>query len=214
MRTGYIGFLRRIHDEYECDKVVHIGDLVDWNTISFHEKLPGDLGSHTEFKKAMKQVQQLYAAFPKADWLIGNHDALPLRQAASRQIPEQCLRSPTDLWEIPGWTAHERFTHLEIDGVLYCHGDGGPSGMYAHANAIKANFQSTVMGHLHSNGGVHWHANEHSRVFGLAVGCGIDVHNPAFQYARNMRRKPILGCGVVLGGKRAYFEPWTLRSRA
>lgn len=214
MRRGYVSFLKSVADEYQPDRVVHIGDLVDWGTISYHEKLPNLHGSIGEFKKAKRQVQSLYEAFPEADWLLGNHDALAIRQAASAGMPEDVLREPTDLWEIPGWKCHPRFTHLEIDGVLYAHGDGGVGGMYAHANQAKQNFQSTVIGHFHGNAGIYWHANPANRIFGMAVGCGIDVSNPAFRYAANIRRKPILGCGVVINGKRPFFEPWLLKSRA
>jgi hypothetical protein len=34
-----------------------------------------------------------------------------------------------------------------------------------------------------------------------------------FEYGRKFAHKPLLGCGVVLNGKQAYFEPWLLRSR-
>ena len=213
MRRGYVAFLQGVADEYEPGRVDHIGDLVDWHTISYHEKSPNAIGSIGEYKKAKRQVSKLYDAFPVCDWLIGNHDALPLRQAASIGMPEDVLRDPTELWNVPGWTAHERFAHIEIDGVLYAHGDGGSGGMYGFANQARTNFKSTVIGHYHGNAGVVWHCNPDYRVFGMAVGCGIDVHNPAFNYAKNHRRKPILGCGVVIDGKRAFFEPWLLRSR-
>jgi len=36
-------------------------------------------------------------------------------------------------------------------------------------------FRSTVIGHFHRQAGVHWWANPEYRVFGLAVGCGIDA---------------------------------------
>ena len=49
--------------------------------------------------------------------------------------------------------------------------------------------------------------------FGLAVGCGIDVGRLQFAYGRRIVAKPILGCGVVLNGQRALFEPWLLKTR-
>ena len=77
----------------------------------------------------------------------------------------------------------------------------------------KDNFRSTVIGHFHAQAGVKWWANPEFRVFGLAVGCGIDASRMQFEYGRKITAKPILGCGVVLGGRQAYFEPWLLHSR-
>ncbi len=40
MHKGYVPFLKKIYKKYKCNKVVHIGDSVDWNAISFPEKDP------------------------------------------------------------------------------------------------------------------------------------------------------------------------------
>ena len=40
MRQGYVDFLKRVADRHAVTRVVHIGDLVDWASISFHEKNP------------------------------------------------------------------------------------------------------------------------------------------------------------------------------
>jgi hypothetical protein len=50
-------------------------------------------------------------------------------------------------------------------------------------------------------------------VFGLAVGCGIDMRRLQFLYSKPFPRKPILGCGVVIDGTRAFFEPMQLPSK-
>lgn len=45
-------------------------------------------------------------------------------------------------------------------------------------------------------------------IFGLSTGCGIDEAAYAFAYGGEMRRKPVLGCGVIVDeGKAAYFIP-------
>ena len=81
MRRGYVDFLKRVADTHGVNRVVHIGDLVDWASISYHEKSPGLSNATREFELARRQVASLARAFPKADWLIGNHDALTERQA-------------------------------------------------------------------------------------------------------------------------------------
>ncbi|MCA9267059.1 MAG: metallophosphoesterase [Planctomycetales bacterium] len=212
MRRGYVDFLERVADEYGINRVVHIGDLVDWASISYHERSPSLSNPTAEYKLALRQVATLARAFPKADWLIGNHDALTERQAISAGLPPRLLRDYAELWEVP-WSVHPRFAKLVIDGVIYRHGDAGRGGQDAALQQAKDNFRSTVIGHFHSQAGVKWSAKPEFRVFGLAVGCGIDASRLQFEYGRKMAARPILGCGVVLDGRRAYFEPWLLKSR-
>lgn len=212
MRRGYVGFLQRIADAYSIDRVVHIGDLVDLAAMSFHEKHVSLRNAVDEVRKARKQIAKLTAAFPKADWLIGNHDALTERQALTVGIPECMLRDYADIWQVP-WSVHPHFSKLIIDGVVYSHGDSGRGGKDAAFTQAKDNFRSTVIGHFHGQAGVKWWANPEFRVFGMSVGCGIDASRLQFEYGRRITAKPILGCGVVVDGRRAYFEPWLLKSR-
>lgn len=212
MRRGYVDFLKRVADIYAVNRVVHIGDLVDWASISYHEKSPGLSNATREFENARRQVASLSKAFPKADWLIGNHDALTERQAISAGLPPQILRDYADLWSVD-WTVHSRFSKLAIDGVIYSHGDSGRGGKDAAFTQAKDNFRSTVIGHFHGQAGVKWWANPEFRVFGMSVGCGIDASRLQFEYGRRITAKPILGCGVVINGRRAFFEPWLLKSR-
>lgn len=130
MRSGYVDFLQRVADSHSVTRVVHIGDLVDWASISFHEKSPGLSNATHEFDAARRQVATLHRAFPKADWLVGNHDALTERQAVAVGLPPRVLRDYADLWEV-GWTVHLRFAKVVIDGVIYAHGDSGRAGQDA-----------------------------------------------------------------------------------
>ncbi len=210
MLDGYIPFLKRVHKKYKCNKVVHIGDLVSWDSISYHEKMTGLKDAPGEYAAAYKQVQRLYKAFPKVSWLIGNHDALTHRQAMTAGIPEVALRSYTDLWDIPKWTAIERYGSVIIDGVMYQHGDRGKGGIMAALKNAKDESRSVVQGHLHAQAGVWYSANQRDRIFGLQVGCGVDHSLEAQAYGKKYNSKPIIGCGVVEGGKMATFVPMEL----
>lgn len=212
MRTGYVDFLKRIADQYGINRVVHIGDLVDWASISYHEKHPVLRNPTLEYARAKRQVAQLAKAFPKADWMIGNHDALTERQLVTAGLPPELMRSYSDMWEVD-WKVHARFSKLEIDGVIYCHGDAGRAGQDAASRQAQDNFRSTVIGHFHGQAGVKWFANQDTRVFGLSVGCGVDASALAMDYGKRFSRKPLLGCGVVIGGQQAYFEPWRLKCK-
>lgn len=100
MKTGYVRLLQRIADMYDINRVVHIGDLVDWASISYHEKSPSLRNASLEYSRAKRQVASLTKAFPKADWLIGNHDALTERQAVTAGLPPELLRDYADMWEV------------------------------------------------------------------------------------------------------------------
>lgn len=212
MKRGYDGFLKRVADEYQPDRIVFIGDVIDWASISYHEKNVSLPAAADEVRKARRQVQTLHRAFPKADWMLGNHDVLPARQVRSAGLPDGLLRNYNDYWEVD-WKVNPRLSHLKIDGVEYSHGENGPQGQRAALKQAKERFRSQVIGHLHSEAGVEWYCNGEFRVFGMSVGWGGDIAKMQFEYGRKFNRKPILGCGVVVDGKRAYFEPWLLKSR-
>jgi hypothetical protein len=210
MHPKAVKFLKRIEKKYSCTKVVCVGDLVDWSSISYHEKDPSMPSASEEFAQAWKQVRQIHKAFPKVEFLIGNHDSLPARKAKLIGLPEEAIYDFKDLWQLKGWKVHPRYAKIYVDGVQYRHGDSGKGGlMAAHKNA-QAEFCSVVQGHLHSQAGVVYHANEQSIVFGMQTGCLVVHDHPAMAYGKVYSNKPILGCGVVLGGTTAIFEPLKL----
>ena len=208
MDLGYPNFLEEMAQQWETDTVVHIGDVVDWASISYHEKLPGFDGPAVEYQKALDQVQLLYKKFQNVTVMTGNHDDLPRRQMTTVGLPEECLVDYNYLWQTPYWDWKPRFSSHVIDGVIYRHGDSGRGGKYAALNNAMDNFNSYVQGHTHSLAGVNYYRNEGGRVFGMNVGCGVDHSQLALYYARRYNAKPILGCGIVLDGKYAYWEPY------
>ena len=201
MHRGYITFLKRIQDWYECDKVVFLGDIVDWASISYHPKAPSLKNSENEFSNAYSQVQQLYKAFPEATWLIGNHDCLTERHAMDVGLPLSVLKSYADCWDVQDWEVIPRFESKIIDGVIYQHGDRGRGGQI---NAAFLNAQDehrpVVQGHFHAQFAINSLANRRHVVWGMQVGCGIDAKKAAMDYGKKFNKKPILGCGVVMDG--------------
>lgn len=208
MIPQYVDFLVETYDTWGCDKVVHIGDLVDNAALSFHLKKPCLKDPVAEYDTAMEQVAELTSAFPEVEFLIGNHDALPWRLCDELGIPAELMRNPNEIWNLPeGWNVHDRFEQLIIDGVIYQHGDCGKSS--AKLNML-AEFTSVVQGHHHSKFGVEYGANRKDRTFGMQVGCGVDRKHMAMEYGKKFNTKPILGCGVVLDGVYGYVEPMIL----
>ncbi|TWT51829.1 hypothetical protein KOR42_33020 [Thalassoglobus neptunius] len=210
MLRRYPAFLSRTFERWGVDTIVHIGDLVDWHAINFHGKHADAPGVKDEVRKARRQVQNLYQRFPEATWIIGNHDDLPARRADAIGLPSDAIVNPVEYWEVHDWSLVERFGYIEIDGVLYSHGEIGSQGLYAAINQAKAETASVAIGHLHGNAGVSWVANKARRLFGLSVGCGVDWRVLAMKYGRKFGKKPLIGCGIVIDGSYATWEPMAL----
>lgn len=209
MFAGYPTFLEDMYDQWSCDRVVHIGDLADFHAISFHQKEFGLESIETELDMARHQVSELTAVFPEVEYLTGNHSALPLRQAKEVGLPPSMMLSLSELMELPeGWNIHPRHHDLVIDDVIYRHGDKGRSNQInaAYLNA-QNEFRSVVQGHLHAQAGVVYGANQKTRFFGLQVGCGTDPRSPYMNYSKVYAKRPLLGCGIVIDGEYATFEP-------
>lgn len=205
MVEGYIDFLIDTKRQWRCNRVVCLGDLADWYCLSYHEKNPVVNSANQEVRDAKRKIQELAKAFPKADWMIGNHDALPFRKAKTAGLPEFLLKDYSDFWEI-NWKPHPRHAELIIDNVIYQHGDKQPGGKQAALKHAMAKFRSVVQGHHHTNAGVNTYSNGYETVFGLDAGCGLDVKKIQFEYGKIYSQQSVLGCGVVLEGKHAFFE--------
>ena len=202
---NYLGFCKEVQRKHKCKKVVHVGDLVDNHSISYHEHHPDGLSPFEEIKLAKKKLKRWYKAFPELMLCKGNHDILVKRKAITYGLSELVVRDFREIWEIPakweyGW-------NFNIYGVRFEHGTGY-SGLYPQSNAAKSNRQSTVIGHCHSVAGDIWSANDKDIIYGLSVGCGIDRKAYSFWYGRDFKNKPILGCGLIEdNGKQPRFIP-------
>ncbi len=75
-KKGYIEFCLEVKKKWKCNKVVHIGDLVDNHSISYHEHDPDGLSPEDEMRLADKHLESWYKAFPKVSLCRGNHDSL------------------------------------------------------------------------------------------------------------------------------------------
>lgn len=58
MKRGYVRFLQETFDAWGVDRIVHIGDLADWNSISYHEKHPGNSNAKQERIEAKKRFKR------------------------------------------------------------------------------------------------------------------------------------------------------------
>jgi predicted phosphodiesterase len=195
---GYLAFCQHLQEQYRCDDVVFIGDVVDHHAVSFHAANPECPGPKDEFELAYQQVGKWYNAFPTARVCIGNHDERIMRLAESVNIPAKYLRNYSEVWETPGWQWDYEFTDDKLD-IYYFHGTGN-GGIHPAYNAAKKMLMSVVMGHLHSAGGVKWLVNPNRRIFALDTGCGIDPKAMQFAYGKHLKTRPVLSAAVIVDG--------------
>lgn len=201
-RKGYFQFCCDLYEQWDCDIVVFIGDVVDSHAVSFHKKHPEMPGALQEYKQVKKQVRRWHHHFPKAVVTIGNHDERVIRVARDNGIPEVYLKSYKANWGASNW----RWKHSHIiDGVYYYHGTG-QGGEYPAANAVRKMLMSVVMGHNHTASGVKYYTNPTRRVFGCDTGAGCDDKALAFAYSINNKRRSVLSAAIVIDGV-PYVEP-------
>lgn len=200
---GYREFCVDTFEQWGCDTFIHIGDLVDHHALSFHDSEPMLKDANGELLDARVALQPWYEAFPELKVCEGNHDLIPARQLKKIGMDaERWMRPLKEVYEMPdGWELVDQVT---IDGVLYHHGYTA-NGVNGFRNDAIKRMCRTVTGHAHGNGGVSCTASDHRLVWGMAVGCGVDVKSLAMVYGKHFLQKPIIGCGVVIDG-RPYFE--------
>lgn len=189
---SYLEHCIEVYKAYKCNEVVFIGDIIDNHASSYHETDPDGMNAGQELSLAISQVKVWYKAFPKATVIIGNHDRLIMRKAYSSGLSKHWIKSYSEVLNVPGWSFQES---IEIDGVLYIHGEGGTA-----RTKIKADLQSVVQGHLHTQCYIEWLVGSKYKIFGMQVGCGIDHKSYAMAYAK-AGKKPAIACGVILQGK-------------
>lgn len=196
---GYMEFCQETFEAWECDTFIHIGDLIDHHALSFHDSEPLLKGVQGELEDAREKLKPWYEAFPQLYITNGNHDLIPARQLKKVGIEaEVWMRPLKEVYDMPdGW---EIVDTKMIDGVLYHHGYTANGANGFRNDAIKRMCR-TVTGHAHGNCGISATASEHRLVWGMAVGCGIDVTSMAMVYGKHFLQKPIIGCGVVIDGE-------------
>lgn len=190
-------FLKFVKKTYSPDVVVNLGDEIDFHALSNYDTDPDGMSAGDELKKAIEHLQPYYHLFPNVKVCTSNHTARPFRKAFKFGIPRAFIRDYAEFLEAPtGWRWADKH---EVDGVIYEHGEG-QSGSMGALKAAVANMCSTVIGHLHSDAGIQYLANDKHLIFGFNSGCLLDRHSYAAAYGKHMKKKPILGVGLIDSG--------------
>ena len=202
VHPNYLKFLVDTFIYYKVTDIICTGDLVDNHAISRHQTEVDAMGGVSEYTLAKKYVKQYIKTFPKLKLCLGNHDRIPQRQGATLGLHTGFMKSFEESWNLPkGWKISDQFI---FNNVLYDHYGSGKDGAINRALVERT---STVTGHTHSWANIKYTANNRSLIFGMNVGCGIDVVAYAFAYGKQARYKPNLACGIVISDCEAYLIP-------
>lgn len=183
--------------------VVNMGDEVDAHALGRWPADPDGRSAGDELKEAIHKLRDWYAVFPDVRICDSNHTRRPWKKAYENGIPAAFMQTVAQVFGAPpGWKWADRWL---IDGVCFEHGEN-VSGPLGALNAAKQNHMSTVIGHLHTFGSAIHADFVGGKIWGLNSGCLIDVTQYGFAYAKMLRNKPTLGCGVIKNDV-PYFIP-------
>lgn len=189
--------------------VVCLGDEIDSHSISKHMPDPDGRSARDELEGAKVKLRDWYTQFPKVYVCDSNHTRRPWKRAYEAGLSQQFMRDVKEVYGAPeGWNWGDRWI---LDGIAFEHGEG-VSGAMGALKAAQQNRMPTAIGHLHSFGGV-VHSNTFTdTIWGMNAGCLINPTEYAFSYAKTLRNKPTLGCGVIAQGN-PYFVPMCVDHR-
>ena len=201
MLQKWFDWVLDIAEWYQPEKVVIVGDLTDNHALSRWPKNPEADNVPVEVDKARSQIKQITKAFPEVELILGNHDDRLKKRLYDIGLPERFGPSYRELYDLPdGWNIHPQ--GYECDGVYYYHGNkkGGQMPALAMAREIG---QSVVCGHHHGVGGKNERRPIGRTLFGMDLGCGVDIESYGMYYNVNTQMQPVLGCGTVTDGVKA-----------
>lgn len=191
-------FLSAIKKKYRPDKVVNLGDEVDYHSMSMHDHDPDLPNPRSEIDMAIQRLKHFYKLFPEVDVLESNHGSLVYRRAKKNGLPKKVIKSYQEILEAPkGWRWHHELILKGSDGeeILFCHGLSNDALKNSKNKSMRF-----VQGHHHSRFEVKYWANSNKLFWGVTSGCLIDYKSLAFEYGRLTLDKPILGVTMILGG--------------
>jgi len=203
-----IKFLSALKDKYEPDKIINIGDEVDFHAMSFHESDQSLYSAGEELKKAREVIWQLEELFPKMALVESNHGSMAYRKAKVAGIPKEILRPYKEVLDTKRWNWS---THLELilpnkQPCFFIHG------LSANTRTLMTSkMMSAVQGHYHEKFEVVYQGNGERLNFGMTVGCLIDDSSMAFHYNKVFAKRPIIGVGMIIDSQ-PMLQPMVLKS--
>ena len=192
-----IKFLAEIKKEFKPDRVINIGDLLDFHAISMHTHDPDLASAGHELTMARKYVKELESIYPQVTEVDSNHSSLVYRRAIKYGMSREFLKEYGDFLGTKKWNWVDDLTLTMSNGqrCFFTHGRS--------ADVLKVSQtmgMSAVQGHYHTKFVVSYWANPDNLFFAMNVGCLINQKSLSMNYAKNFRTRFILGCAIILDG--------------
>ena len=205
-------FLKAIKKKYRPDKVVCLGDELDYHNMSFHDSDPDLDSAGVELEKGLAHMQGLFSLFPECDVLESNHGSMFYRKAKHHGMPRHLLKSYKEVLDAPkDWYWHPLLTLKMSNGQLVSFSHGRSKNVLAEARMRGHSF---VQGHHHSQADIRCYGLENKVHFGMTVGCSIDNQSFAYAYNKNFSAEPIVSHGLIVNGQpRLLIMPLTKAGR-
>lgn len=194
-----IKFLKAIKTKYKPDKVVGIGDEVDFHAISFHTSDPELFSPSDELQKAIERLKPIYGLFPKVSLIDSNHGSLVYRKGKFHGIPRNVFKGYREILEAPKdwhWSFDLTLKMSNGESVYFHHGKTSSPGKLSKNMSMNC-----VQGHYHSRFEIIYWANPTGLYWDMRVGCLINDKSLAFSYNKTTLDRPIIGCGIILNGQ-------------
>lgn len=193
-----IPFLSKVKDIYQPDKVICLGDEVDFHATSYHEHDPNLLSPGDELQMAIKTLKSLYSEFPVVDVLESNHTSLIYRKGRTAGIPKDAFKGYQDLLQAPStWKWHLDLT-LKLSNNQLCYFHHGKTSQPLQLSQSMG--MNAVQGHFHEKFAINYWQSPVGLFWQMSAGCLVDNSSLAFVYNRNNLKIPILGIGLILKG--------------
>lgn len=200
-------FCKSLQKDFEIpnSNIYSVGDLLDQYGFSRWPKSPD--AKHTinqELDLARERLKRWALAFPELKICESNHDQRIMKKALGADLPSQVIRSFREIFGIPDeWEIKQQFVVMANKcEIVVDHGEEFPDALQA---AISYGV-NVVQGHHHAKAGVQYARSRVQELWGMSVGCLVDRESFAFSYGDKSKRKPMIGCGIVLNGI-AHFIP-------
>lgn len=192
-----VKFLQALKNKYRFDRIICIGDEVDYHALSFHDSDPDLPSAGDELENAKKSLKPLFKMFPKMDIVESNHGSMVLRQGLAAGMPKAVLRPYNEVLGAPrGWNwKFDVKVNTPMGKVYFCHGKSGAAGRLASLYGMSA-----VQGHFHEKSQITYISTPEKLMFDMHVGCLADDKSLALGYNKINPKRPIVSVGVILNG--------------
>ena len=205
-----IKFLKEIKKQFKPDRIINIGDSLDFHAISMHDSNPDLYSAGQELTEARKYIKELENIFPKMILLHSNHGSLIYRRAMKHGLPKAYFKSYNDFLEVgKGWEWVNDYNIPLSDGTeVFC-----THGMTADGLKLAMQYGKNVCQfHFHSKFNIQYFSNPDKLVWSLQCGCLIKQSHMAFEYAKNFKTRFIVGTAMIIDGQPKLF-PMVLDSK-